>query len=53
MGGFKGIDVNERLCKLCTNDAVEDEQHLLCEYSLYNNLLHDLYNNDLNIVWSL
>jgi hypothetical protein len=43
-GRFKGIAVNERLCKLCSSDAVQDEKHLLCECCLYNDLCHNLYN---------
>jgi len=44
-GRFKGINVNERYCKFCPDLKVEDEQHMLCECSLYIPLRTVLYEN--------
>ena len=42
-GRFKGIDVNERYCKLCSENTVESEKHLLCHCPLYAELRQTFY----------
>ena len=44
-GRFKGLTENERICKFCPHQAVENEQHFLCTCSLYTILRNSMYNN--------
>ena len=37
-GRYIGETLNQRLCRFCNTDAVEDEKHFLFECALYNNL---------------
>ena len=37
-GCFIGEALNQRLCRFCNTDVVEDEKHFLFECALYNNL---------------
>ena len=37
-GRFIGEALNQRLCRFCNTDVVEDEKHFLFECALYNNL---------------
>ena len=41
---FKGHKLEERICKLCTTDSVEDEFHFLFDCPLYNDIRNDLFN---------
>ena len=44
VGRYRDIPLNERLCKLCDKNQVEDEIHFLCDceyYSEYRNTLFD------------
>lgn len=44
-GRYKGVEVNERYCKFCPYEAVELENHVLCECSLYAEQRSILYNS--------
>ena len=35
IGRYKHIPLNERLCRVCNNGAIEDEIHFLCECNTY------------------
>ena len=37
-GRHKKIEPHQRLCKLCTQKAVEDEEHFLCKCGIYDEL---------------
>ena len=44
-GRFKSEPIEERICKLCDINAVEDEMHMLCLCDLYSDTRHIMYNN--------
>ncbi len=44
-GRFNGINVIERYCKFGLNLKVVDEQHMLCESSLYCSIRSVMFNN--------
>ena len=39
--------VNERLCKYCNINAVEDETHFFVDYEFYSDLRYELFNSAL------
>ena len=43
-GRFKGLPIEERICKLCDRNAVEDEIHVLCSCDLYHSMRDTMYN---------
>ena len=43
-GRFQGNKLEERICKLCNTDSVEDEFHFLFDCPLYNDIRNDLFN---------
>jgi hypothetical protein len=46
IGRFRNIPLAERTCQLCENDnLIEDEFHILCICSAYNDVRTELYNN--------
>ena len=42
-GRFKGIKLNERLCKFCNSQDIEDEKHMLCKCNLYDDARSIMY----------
>ena len=44
-GRHRKIELQNRMCKLCNLNEVEDEFHFICKCPLYNYLRKDLYNN--------
>ena len=53
---YQGIDANLRLCKICNNGEVEDEQHFLMRCNVYNDFRQSLFdkctfkNNSFNLL---
>ena len=37
IGRYKNLETEERLCKLCTTQKIEDEYHFLIDCPIYNN----------------
>ena len=46
LGRHKKLCVEERVCKKCNDNAVEDEIHFLCECPMYNDLRKLYFNFD-------
>ena len=46
LGRHKKLSVEERVCKKCNNNAVEDEIHFLCECPMYDDLRKLYFNFD-------
>ena len=44
-GRFKNESIENRVCKVCTSNVVEDEKHLLCYCELYRDIRHTMYSN--------
>jgi hypothetical protein len=42
-GRFQNIELENRLCKYCECNVIEDEKHFLCECTLYNSERMNLY----------
>ena len=42
-GRYSGEPVEQRICRLCTSNLVEDEKHFLLDCSLYNNLRNSIF----------
>lgn len=42
-GRYRGTQVENRLCNMCTNQMVEDEFHFLCHCDFYGDLRETLY----------
>ena len=41
-GRYQGLTLQERTCKFCAKDQIEDEKHALLECDLYDDLRYDL-----------
>ena len=53
-GRYMNIPVNERVCKVCNMNAIEDEMHVLVYCSVYDDLRNSLKMNITeNNVWDL
>jgi DNA modification methylase len=37
IGRYKNLETEERLCKLCITQKIEDEYHFLIDCPIYNN----------------
>lgn len=42
-GRYFGIKLEDRICKLCTSDTVEDEKHFLVDCTHYNEVRDEFY----------
>ena len=43
IGRYQNIELQNRICKICSLSEVEDEIHFLCQCPFYNELRTDLY----------
>ena len=43
-GRFENVPLENRICKFCPLNEVEDEQHVLINCTLYDDLRHKLFN---------
>ena len=43
LGRYRGLPVQERICRSCDLDKVEDEYHFLCECVKYETERRELY----------
>ena len=44
-GRFRNISVNERICKFCVDNVIEDEMHFLCCCNVYADARKILYDS--------
>ena len=42
-GRYNNINVEDRICELCSLNEIEDEQHFVCSCTLYSVLREELY----------
>ena len=44
-GRFNGTPLDERICKICNRDVIEDEFHMICKCNVYDNFRAEMYGN--------